>query len=607
MAAPELETPPVARVLLVDDSEHDRRLCSRVLERAEEPYELIESPDGESALKRLREGEKFDLIVVDLNMPGMDGIRLIREADDLLRDTAVMVLTGSLSLDPAIQAVRLHVTDYVTKEPRDELREALPRRVANAVRQIRLIRENRRLEGELRLRLAHLEQIYQQMPEAIFATLTAEGTIAEINPQAAEFLGLEEGESAQGRAVEEVLTSVSPDLASTVGALLAKGKAARNVYAESGDRLFLVNLTPVEMEINDQGEPARWVLTLRDVSPEKTAAPSDGQFDFRGILGRDPSMLEVFDLIKRVAPRPTSVLITGPTGVGKELVARAIHAESERADKPFIAINCTALSREILESELFGHLRGSFTGAISSRKGRFREADGGTLFLDEIGDTAESFQTKLLRAVESGEIEPVGQDRPIKVDVRILCATNRDLSELVRQGKFREDLFYRINVVHIDIPPLAARPGDLALLIGAIRNEFNRKFNKAVKFISRDAMRALARHDWPGNVRELRHVLEHAFVVADGPTITKTDLPQDTFGAGRGAGRRASSAPAAAETGGLADHDSARPEDEVATIKWALEQTQGNIGRAAELLNMHRTTLWRKMRQFDIKAEAVRL
>jgi two-component system response regulator HydG len=353
------------------------------------------------------------------------------------------------------------------------------------------------------------------------------------------------------------------------------------------------------------------VLALADVTPEPVKLDVNNK-GYHGIVGKDPGILDMCDLIGRVAPLPTSVMITGPTGSGKEVVARAIHAASDRKSKPFVAVNCTALSREILESELFGHVRGAFTGAVAPRKGRFREADGGTLLLDEIGDTTESFQTKLLRTLESGEIEPVGQDRPIKVNVRILCATNRNLEKLVREGRFREDLYYRINVVHVQVPPLVDRPGDLPLLVEMFRREFNQRFKKSIRLISQDAMRVLARHDWPGNVRELRHVLEHAFVVADGPTITRADLPPALTGAtsARPASRAvASDAPSPAGSHAGKDQEGDDPpragkrgrDAEIKRIQTTLADCGGSIGEAAKQLEMHRTTLWRKMRQYGIE------
>ena len=607
MAESKSSPSPATRVLLVEDSEHDRRFVHRLLEQAKEDYEVTECKEGKSALERLQR-EQFDLLIVDLNMPGMDGMELIRRAQPVLEDTGVMILTGSRSLDAVTEAVRLQVMDYILKEPREALRDTLARQVRSAVRQVHLVRENRRLGQELRLRLARLEQIYQQMPDAVFATIGGDQKLTEINSQARGLLGLPDDFNPVGRTIGEVLSLFSDELSELVQDKLKTNLNVENLYFETstpdkGERIFLINLTRVVDEKTPSGVgDSPWILALRDVTPSRPDELQEGGFSFHGFVGKDPRILDIYDLVRRVAPLPTSVLVTGATGTGKEVIARAIHSESGRSRKQFVPVNCTALSREILESELFGHVRGAFTGAISSRKGRFREADGGTLFLDEIGDTAESFQTKLLRALETGEIEPVGQDRPICVDVRVICASNQNLERLVREGRFREDLYYRINVVEIKIPSLAERPGDLPLLLETFLKEFNLKFKKSIQVISPGAMRSLAQHDWPGNVRELRHVLEYAFVVADGPTITRSDLPEAIVT--RRPSRRlvplSDFVPSGSKDStdrGL--HDSQA--EEISRIRGALVESGGSVGKAAENLHIHRTTLWRKMRQFDIK------
>lgn len=598
------------RVLLVDDSEHDRRFFTRLLREGEIDYEIVECENAEAALEKLKEGG-FDLLAADLKLPGMDGLELIRQAQPYLIDTGAMMLTGSGSEVVAAEALRLHVLDYIIKEPRDAMKKNLARQVRNAVNQVRLERENRRLERELQLRIAHLEQIQSQMPRAVFAIISDDHVIQEINPQAREMLQVPEGEELLNRPIEEVLGHAYQNCLELIMERLASGEPARNLYLEhlepdGSESLLLLDLDRVDA--NGSGgrkSESSWVLTLRDVTPEVPAGSGPGA-DYHGIIGQDPAILEMRELIRRVAPLPTSVLITGATGSGKEVVARAIHAESDRSKKPFIAVNCTALSSEILESELFGHVRGAFTGAVSPRKGRFREADGGTLLLDEIGDTSESFQTKLLRVLENGEIEPVGQDRTVRVNVRIICATNQNLAELVEQGKFRRDLYYRINVVHIHVASLSERPGDLPLLVERFRNEFNHRFHKSIRSVSQDAMSMLGRHTWPGNVRELRHALEHAFVVAEGPTITKADLPPALFESvepGRAQRKLLRRNPAMQHSSPPAERGD--PRDEVSRIESALDEANGNIGMAANMLNIHRTTLWRKMRHFGIDSRSV--
>lgn len=245
---------------------------------------------------------------------------------------------------------------------------------------------------------------------------------------------------------------------------------------------------------------------------------------FEGMVGRSNAMRNVFHLIHKTAPSDLTVLITGETGTGKELVARAIHARSGRKAGPFVAVNCTALTEQLLDSELFGHVKGAFTGAQCDRKGLFETADGGTLFLDEIGDTTHALQAKLLRVLEQGEIVPVGSSRKKHVNVRVLAATNQDLREAVREKRFREDLYHRLNVVHITLPPLRERPKDVELLIEHFLREFSPSLGEPV-LLTEGARRALLRCSWPGNVRQLRHVLEVACQVAESDVIELDDLP----------------------------------------------------------------------------------
>jgi len=240
-------------------------------------------------------------------------------------------------------------------------------------------------------------------------------------------------------------------------------------------------------------------------------------------------MQDVFEMIRKVAPVTATVLIEGKSGTGKELVAKAIHFNSPRRDKPFIAVNCSALAENLLESELFGHEKGAFTGAVSMNKGRFEVADGGTLFLDEIGELSQNLQVKLLRVLQDKIVERVGGSRPISVNIRLIVATNKILKEEVRQGRFREDLFYRINVMHISLPPLRERQEDIRLLVDHFIDKYanDRKSAPPVTGIEQEVDRLLIEYDWPGNVRELENVIERAMILCTGNIISTNDLPKD--------------------------------------------------------------------------------
>jgi two-component system response regulator PilR (NtrC family) len=252
----------------------------------------------------------------------------------------------------------------------------------------------------------------------------------------------------------------------------------------------------------------------------------DAQYDFHGLVGGSPAMQEVLGLIKKVAPTQTTVLITGESGTGKEVVARAIHHFSDVSQKIFLPINCAAIPENLLESQLFGHLRGAFTGAVAAQEGLFSRAKGGTIFLDEIGDMPFGLQSKLLRAIESKEILPVGSTQPITVEVRIIAASNRDLGAMVDEGKFREDLYYRLNVVNIALPPLRERREDIPHLLEFLVRRHNREMKRAYKGVDNASLKVLMSQPWKGNVRELDNVVEHAMILGNGEWITVADLPR---------------------------------------------------------------------------------
>lgn len=255
----------------------------------------------------------------------------------------------------------------------------------------------------------------------------------------------------------------------------------------------------------------------------------ESRYSFENIIGKSKKMQDVFEMIRKVAPVTANVLIEGKSGTGKELVAKAIHFNSPRHDKPFIAVNCSALAENLLESELFGHEKGAFTGAVSMNKGRFEVADSGTLFLDEIGELSQNLQVKLLRVLQDKIVERVGGSRPISVNIRLIVATNKTLKEEVRQGRFREDLFYRINVMHISLPPLKERQEDIRLLVDHFIEKYTneRKSAPPITGVEQEVDRLLIEYGWPGNVRELENVIERAMILCTGNTISTNDLPKD--------------------------------------------------------------------------------
>ncbi len=346
-------------------------------------------------------------------------------------------------------------------------------------------------------------------------------------------------------------------------------------------------------------------LSQRDVAAE----PSEpGRYR---LIGQSPPMADVYQVIEKVADTPSTVLITGESGTGKELIARALHENSSRKKKPFIRVNCAAIPRDLIESELFGYEKGAFTGAVTSKPGRFELAHDGTLFLDEIGEIPVNMQVKLLRAIQEQEFERVGGIKTIEVDVRLVAATNRDLQEEIKQGRFREDLYYRLNVVQLRLPPLRERTSDIPLLVDHFIRRFRDKLKKDVRGVTDAAMERLLAHPWPGNIRELENVIERCLLFCDGERIDVGELPPEMR-------MVSASIPTtdAAPAGAEAKHPSERPTPglkeavreatsrvERELIVRALQQTGGNVTHTARLLKISRKSLQTKMKELGLREE----
>jgi putative PEP-CTERM system response regulator len=325
-----------------------------------------------------------------------------------------------------------------------------------------------------------------------------------------------------------------------------------------------------------------------EASNQRLQKELDSRYGLEQIIGQAPNMEEVFDTIRQVAPSKATVLIQGESGTGKELVAHALHRLSPRAENPFVAVHCAALSDTLLESELFGHEKGAFTGAAERRKGRFELADGGTLFLDEIGEIEPATQVKLLRVLEERSFERVGGATPIEVDTRLLVATNRDLKRMVEEGTFREDLYFRLNVVQLTLPPLRDRRQDVPLLLNHYLRQFCKENSRELEGFTPDALEALTRYSWPGNIRELRNVVERMVVLARGDKLTLRDVPAEVKEEGT------------SRPSGALKNATSMQQAEKQMIKQALVDQKGNRTRAAEQLGISRRTLHRKLHEFDL-------
>ena len=375
------------------------------------------------------------------------------------------------------------------------------------------------------------------------------------------------------------LTSKSCSLRRKDGTRLTVLKNARVMDDEVGEAIFAVE---VQTDLSLLKQQEQEISQLRRIISER--------YGFHGIIGSSAPMKNLFDLVKKAAASDAPVLIYGESGTGKELVAQAIHKLGKKSGGPFIRVNCAVLSASLLESELFGHVKGAFTGADRTTKGRFEAAHRGDIFLDEIGDVPLSTQVKLLRVLQEKEFERVGDYRPIPIDVRVIAATHRDLRAFIKEGSFREDLFYRLNVIPIFIPPLRERPGDIPLLVGHLISQTAAVTGKPITGVDRDAMDFLTHYHWPGNVRELINVIEYAFVVSSGGVITRSDLPEMSLTP------LITSSP---------NQGSRTVQREKERLIEALIMADGKREAAARILGVSRQTVWSRIKKYGIDVDGL--
>ncbi len=370
--------------------------------------------------------------------------------------------------------------------------------------------------------------------------------------------------------------------------LLAAAHAPSMGLALRAEKLGILDLLSLPLRRDDLQRALRRVRAAASEVPMPLPEPEHHAVGPYAMVGQSPAMLEVYKMMARVAGSSATVLVQGESGTGKEVVARAIHLNGPKASGTFVAVNCAAIPENLLESELFGHEKGAFTGAVARKIGRFEQAAGGTLFLDEIADMSLALQAKILRAVQEREIERLGGSETLAVDVRLIAATNRDLKEAIKQGRFREDLYYRLAVVTIQLPRLGDRGDDLILLTAFFVRQFAQRYGKHIRAISDRALELLRNHAWVGNVRELRNVIERAVIVAADDTLRAEHLPDELRG----------------EEAALAERPQgallALAELEARHIARVLAHTRGQIGAAAEILGIHRNTLTRKMKEYGL-------
>lgn len=564
----------MSQILIVDDEESIRFTLASFLNDAGHKANALSTVAEAFEALRL---DSFDLIFADIALPDGSGIEILRKLRDEGSRTQVVIITGYPEVETASQAVRLGAFDYLVKPVTEQ----------SVLRTAQMAIRHKELEEEKEQYRSNLDAIFRSVKDAILS-VDAEMRITEINGAALRMCGFTR--EVAGTDFRVAAKGCSGHCVEALEATLRTRKSVEIDRIEchlSGRPRYVVNLTT--SPLLDHNSCFRGaVLVFRD---ETRIADMECELrelkHFHRIIGQSRKMQEIYAQIDAVAQTPATVLITGESGTGKELIAEALHFKSARNQKPFVKVNCSALPESLLESELFGHVKGAFTGAYQSQTGRFQRADGGTILLDEIGDISSRIQLGLLRVLQEREIERVGDPRPIKLDVRILAATNRNLQEKVKRGEFREDLYYRLKVVEITPPPLRERKDDIPVLTAHFLKKFNKHYEKNISGVSAQVEAGLPEYPWPGNVRELEHAIEHAFVFCRRNTIGLDHLPADL---------------SAFISGLLTTTDS--PEEKIRTILLTLQRTGGNKAKAARILGIDRKTLYRKIK--DLRETSVR-
>jgi two-component system response regulator HydG len=563
-------------ILLIEDEEILRFTFKSFLSR--EGYEVITAEDYDAALKVISESD-LDLIIADIVLKGHTGLDVLREVRDKDMRTPVIMITGKPSIETASEAVRLGAYDYLIKPVE---KDGLLRVTGQALRYKAVLEEKDRAEAEKEKYRSDLETIFASVQEGI-VTVDSHMRAMKANESFERICDLG-SEDIIGKRFDEIAKRCNFACSNVLQEVLRTKKEVRAVrlecrHDERKRQMVVLTCSPLK---DRSGNFSGAVMVIRDVTRESDLERElKERRQFQNIIGKSGKMQRIYELLEDLANSNTTVLITGESGTGKELVANALHYSGNRANNSLVKVNCSALSDSILESELFGHVKGAFTGAVQDKIGRFEMADGGSILLDEIGEISPAIQLKLLRVIQEKEFERVGESKPIKVDIRIIATTNRNLKESVRLNNFREDLYYRLKVVEIPLPPLRDRIGDIPLLVDHFRKLFNRRFNKKIEGVSDDVLRMFSEYTWSGNIRELEHAIEHAFVLCHGRFIVLDHLPPEIREFNR-------------DQTIFSEIESSI---NLQAILQALEKTGGNKSKAARLLGISRRTIYRKLSQ----------
>jgi len=623
----------MSKVLFIDDEEGIRKIFSILLRK--EGYQVFTAKSGEEGLK-IFEQEMPPIVITDIKMPGMDGIEVLKRVKEINPEAEVIIITGYGNMNSAIEALKLDASDFLPKPVKDEaLLVALKRAQEKLELRIKLKKYTHNLEDLVRERTKELQRAQEQIK-----------TFYEVSRYISENTSLKETIDFVLKKIKEM---VNYDYALPLifnskkdNFISIEGYDSPNILGNWTQAYSIASMTePMDMErwrsnklpLTEALKKFSYIASIPIVKEKEVmgsiilASYDSGSFSaqnmrfiylmlsqtsgvirriilqdeqlerlhnqikmlsgYGDIIGKDPKMQRIYQLILDIAPSNATVLIQGESGTGKELVARAIHMNSPRKDKPFVVVNCSAYPQTLIESELFGYEKGAFTGATQRKLGRFEIAHEGTIFLDEVSEIPLPSQVKILRFLQFQEFERLGGTETTKVNVRVIAATNKDLGEEVKKGNFREDLYYRLNVIPINLPPLRERKGDIPLLVEYFLKRLSTQSGKGIKELSPGAMQSLINYNWPGNVRELENVLEYAFVLTKGKIIEAKALP-----------------PALRSSGIIWSKDkiASLEDNEKKFLIEMLNEFNWNKLQVAKRLGISRSTLYAKLKKYNLKA-----
>ncbi|MBF0132778.1 MAG: sigma-54-dependent Fis family transcriptional regulator [Magnetococcales bacterium] len=574
-----------ANILIVDHDDLLQKLLPIAISQSGHAITVITS--FHAAIEALQE-RSFDLVISALCLPDGSGLQLLNEIQKNHGRTNIIVITSF----PDVETVRTALREGAFV---DLIKPVIPEESVHAAD---CLIEQQHQQKNYEVLNNRLEAIFRGVDDAII--VLGEGwRIVQVNSAAIRLLGLKP--TSINQLLQDEIIWLFPTVESLLQQALEEGegqRAVRMITMHEGGVERILNCT-ASLFRDPTHDTQGTILVVRDESRlavlERETKTRQGWY---GLVGFSQPMQAIYELIERLANVDTTVLITGETGTGKELAARALHDAGPRCSGPFVAVNCAALPTGLLESELFGHVRGAFTNAIRDKQGRFKMADGGTIFLDEIGDIPLETQVRLLRVLQEQVFEAVGDARSTKVDVRVVTATHRNLLDLVREGRFREDLYYRLKVVEIHMPPLREHKVDLPVLVDHFLTKFNARLKRAVKGVSDEVMVALVEYHWPGNVRELGHVLEHAMVMSPQPILVWSNLPPDF----RHVALTSKKTQSPTGHGGRplnSGHPAGKGPDREMILQ-CLEDSHWQLQVAATRLEISRSTLWRRMKAMGL-------